>query len=221
MHCKTLNIWICTQYDYLCKTGSRAILEGLEEACHATPRKVGAHNWPSAQVLIISAISSLVRELMHGRQQSQIKEELYRRSIIYSDHKPLMYIFQEHRQIPATALARAQWWVLTLSGYHYTIAHKPGCNQGNADGLSRLPLATRPSEVPWPAETVLLIERLNNSLVTAAHIKAWREGDTTLAKVWKLVLQGWLNTIEDPLLQRKMRRTQCRGWMCTYIAAKL
>lgn len=61
---------------------------------------------------------------------------------------------------------------MTLSGYHYTIAHKPGCNQGNADGSSWFPLATTPSEVPRPAETVLLIiERLNNSLVTAAHIK--------------------------------------------------
>jgi len=78
----------------------------------------------------------------------QIKEELYRTSVIYSDHKPLMYIFQEHRQIPATASARVLRWSLTLSGYHYTIAHKPGCNEGTADGLSQLPLATTPRVSP-------------------------------------------------------------------------
>ena len=65
-----------------------------------------------------------------------------RKFIIYSDHKPLMYLFGEHRAISATASARVQRWALTLSGYQYSIVHRPGSQQGNADGLSRLPPTT-------------------------------------------------------------------------------
>ena len=65
-----------------------------------------------------------------------------RKFVIYSDHKPLMYLFGEHRAISATASARVQRWALTLSGYQYSIVHRPGSKQGNADGLSRLPLPT-------------------------------------------------------------------------------
>ena len=90
---------------------------------------------------------------------------LYGRSfVIYSDHKPLMYLFDEHRGIPMTASARVQRWALTLSGYSYSIAHCLGTKLGNADGLSRLPLPTAQKEVPQPPDTVLLLEQLNSSL---------------------------------------------------------
>ena len=94
--------------------------------------------------------------------------------MIYSDHKPLMYLFDEHRGIPTTASARVQRWALTLSGYHYSILHRPGSQQGNADGLSRLPLPTSQKEVLQPAETVLLLERLDSSLVTASELPLTR-----------------------------------------------
>ena len=114
-----------------------------------------------------------------------------RRFMIYTDHKPLMYIFDEHKTISATPSARVQRWVLTLSGYHYSIAHRPGHPLGNADGLSRLPLPAKMEEVPQPADSIFLIERMNSSLVTFEHIKAWTEKDPTLSKVLKAVLQGW------------------------------
>ena len=83
-----------------------------------------------------------------------------------------MYLFSENRLIPATASARVQRWALTLSGYNYQIEHRPGTKLGNADGLSRLPLPNTIKEVLTPAETVLLMERLDASLVTAGHIKS-------------------------------------------------
>ena len=48
-----------------------------------------------------------------------------------------------------------------------------------------------PRDPPKPAETILLMEQLNASLVTAARIRAWTERDPCLAKARKLVLQGW------------------------------
>uniref|UniRef100_A0A1X7VFL7 Reverse transcriptase RNase H-like domain-containing protein n=1 Tax=Amphimedon queenslandica TaxID=400682 RepID=A0A1X7VFL7_AMPQE len=61
----------------------------------------------------------------------------YRNHIIHTDHKPLMYLFNENRSIPATASARIQRWALTISGYTYQIRHRTGTKLGNPDGFSR------------------------------------------------------------------------------------
>ena len=59
---------------------------------------------------------------------------------IQSDHKPLMGILAEDKQIPAMTAARLQRWALILAGYDYTLVYRPGKENGNADGLSRLPV---------------------------------------------------------------------------------
>ena len=41
-----------------------------------------------------------------------------------------------------------------------------------------------------PYDTVLLMQRLNSSLVTAAHIRSWTDRDPTLATVRRLAMQG-------------------------------
>ena len=79
-------------------------------------------------------------------------------------------------------------------GYQYTIVHQPGDQLANADGLSRLPT---PTATPDPYETVLLVERLNSSLVTSAQIKAWTDRDPCLAKVRRQVLRGWPERAEE------------------------
>ena len=68
-------------------------------------------------------------------------------------------------------------------------------------------LPTTLKEVPQPAEAILLMERLNASLVTTAQIRSWTDRDRTLAKVQKSVLQGWPDRSEDkemdPYFQRR------------------
>ena len=80
-----------------------------------------------------------------------------RKFSIVSDHKPLQYLLNENRSIPAMASARLQRWALTLSAYQYTIAYRPGEKIANADGLSRLPLPEAPKEALMPAEVVFLL----------------------------------------------------------------
>ena len=43
-----------------------------------------------------------------------------RKFIIYSDHKPLQYLFSDTRQVPLMAASRIQRWSLLLSSYEYT-----------------------------------------------------------------------------------------------------
>ena len=93
-----------------------------------------------------------------------------RKFTLYTDHKPLIHIFNESKSVPAMASARLQRWALTLSAYTYTIKYKSGKQQGNADALSRFPLADVPTSVPTPAETIAVLEHLSTIPLTTAKI---------------------------------------------------
>ena len=109
---------------------------------------------------------------------------------IRSDHKPLQGVFKETAGVPVMASARIQRWALTLSAYDYKIQFKAGVDNANADLLSRLPLPETPTIVPEPTETVLLMEALEASPTTAAHIKSWTEKDPVLSRVKDMILHG-------------------------------
>ncbi len=89
------------------------------------------------------------------------------------------------------ASARVQRWALTLSAYEYEIEYRPGKDQANADGLSRLHLPSGPTEVPRLGDIILLLERLESSPVSAAEIRAWTGKDPVLSKVRRYALHGW------------------------------
>lgn len=60
--------------------------------------------------------------------------------LLKTDHKPLVAIFGPKQGLPAFAASRLQRYALFLSGNRYDISYvKSQCN-GNADGLSRLPV---------------------------------------------------------------------------------
>ena len=110
---------------------------------------------------------------------------------IKTDHKPLEGLLNEKKGIPALAAPRIQRWALTLSAYEYKISYKAGQTNGNADGLSRLPLPVMPESVPVPGETILLMEHLEGTPVHSGHIKEWTKRDPVLSQVHNLILEGW------------------------------
>eukprot|EP00731_Ephydatia_muelleri_P019570 Em0012g395a len=113
--------------------------------------------------------------------------------IVYSDHKPLQYLFSESRPIPAMASARIQRWALILSACNYRILYRSAREQSNADGLSRLPVEEAPKEFFLPGEMVLTLGALSDEdrPVTVTSIRAWTAKDLILARVKALVLGGW------------------------------
>ena len=109
---------------------------------------------------------------------------------IYSDHKPLQHIFAIDHPTPAMASARLQRWALTLGAYNYTITYKPGSEHGNADLLSRLPLPCDTKTETLPGETILLVQSLSSSSVTAEQMKLLTDRDPILSQVKEMVLTG-------------------------------
>ena len=114
-----------------------------------------------------------------------------RHFVIQSDHKPLQYLFKETNATPMMASARIQRWALILTAYDYEVAYKPGQHHANADVLSRLPLLDTPPSVPVPGVTILLMDTLQSSAVTASQIRSWTDRDPVLSRVWDLILRGW------------------------------
>ena len=110
---------------------------------------------------------------------------------IYTDHKPLIYLFAEHRGVPTLASCRIQRWALILGCYQYTVTYRPGKDLTNADALSRLPVPDSFEPSSPPAELVALVEHLNTIPLTVDDIRAATRRDTTLSRVVTLVKSGW------------------------------
>ena len=98
---------------------------------------------------------------------------------IVTDHKPLVSLFSEKKQVPTTASLRVQRWAVTLRGCEYDTVYKSGPSHGNADALSRLPLpVTTRVEAE---ESVLLLREVEDFPLTAVQISNWTHRDPVLA----------------------------------------
>lgn len=84
----------------------------------------------------------------------------------------MLSLFNESRAVPTQASARIQRWALTLAMYEYSLKFKSTKQHGNADAMSRLPLPDTVTP-PLPPETVLLLEFLEKSPVTAKQVQLW------------------------------------------------
>lgn len=108
-----------------------------------------------------------------------------------TDHKPLLGIFNPDKAIPILASGRIQRWCLMLQAYKFNLVHTSGKLLGNADALSRLPLANPNETVPVPAEWINLVDFLDSTIVTAKEISKCTEKDAILSKVLHFTHSGW------------------------------
>ena len=65
---------------------------------------------------------------------------------LVTDHKPLIYVLKENKQIPEMGVSRIQRWAVTLASYQYKIQYRPTHKHANADVCSRFPLEEKVEE---------------------------------------------------------------------------
>ena len=129
------------------------------------------------------------------------------RVTIFTDHKPLLGLFGEHKSIPEHASPRVQRWAITLAAYDYQLKHKPG-SENSADGLSRLPLIS--NDLSYVPEDIdMLFSIIENSFVNACDVKRETQKDECLVKVYEYCLNGWPEeSVSDDFKPYKNRKTE-------------
>ena len=110
---------------------------------------------------------------------------------LITDNKPLQSLFIGNKPVQVQASGRIQHWALTSAPFEYTLEFRSTSQHSNADALSRLPLPEAPTEVPTPAELVLLIQHLEETMVTASQIRHWTLHNPILSKVSSYIQEGW------------------------------
>ena len=103
---------------------------------------------------------------------------------------------------------RMQRWALTLAAYEYQIVHRPSQNIPQADALSRLPVGGAPRHVPVPVDTILAMQYLDMSPVTASDIRRETTRDKVLSQVFIRTTQAFPHHEDDeslkPYFQKKV-----------------
>ena len=110
---------------------------------------------------------------------------------LYTDHTPLVRLFDPKQATTSTAAARIQRWCLFLSNYDYSVEHKKGINNSNADALSRLRLPRTQSTLEELAHVqVVQVGQINSLTIDSKQIRIASINDQTLSRVGGFVNHG-------------------------------
>lgn len=108
--------------------------------------------------------------------------------ILYTDHKPLLFLLGEKKNIPQIAASRLQRWSIILSAYQYEIRYIESKKNCNADALSRLPISTHSNKEIDHGH----IYYINESLpINYKQIATETKRDPILQKVYNYCYTGW------------------------------
>ena len=144
--------------------------------------------------------------IMFGLQR--FRQYLCGRSFtIITDHKCLLELFDPTRQTPVQVAARLQRWSLILASYEYKLEFKGTKAHANADGVSRLPLATVWNPPDDNVECYFFEDEVTTN-VTHETIKQCTAKDSVLAKVYRYCTNGWPHSVDPSVLPYKARRNE-------------
>lgn len=192
----------------------------LGVVCDASPFRVGAvlfHIDPKTkEELPIKFVSSSLSDA--ERRYSQMEREALaiifalkkfhkyvygRKFLLYSDHKPLKFIFGE-KKLNSVSGARIQRWCLFLTQYDYEICYTKGSSMGNADGLSRLPL---PNSTGISHDFINFNSIMGDLPLNATSVAEATKQDEVLREVLRFIEEdNWPKLLENKDAKELYRR---------------
>lgn len=113
---------------------------------------------------------------------------------IVTDHKPLLFLFHEHKKIPEMAISRIQRWAIILASYQYSIQYRSTEKHYNADVCSRFPLKKTDESVEElnQVKFVSVFSLCEDKpLLNSTLIARYTRTDPLLSKVILFVQEGW------------------------------
>ena len=127
---------------------------------------------------------------------------------LYTDHRPLTYIFGSKRGIPHMTAARVQRWAVFLTAYDFTIKHIEGAKNVVADSLSRNLVVNfkEENESESCSHLNFISEAIN--CVTGDDIPRETLSDPILKDVYVYVCHGWPNSVKDDIIVYKNRENE-------------
>ncbi|XP_031334049.1 uncharacterized protein K02A2.6-like [Photinus pyralis] len=108
---------------------------------------------------------------------------------LLTDHKPLVSLFGENKDMPALAASRLQRWGIYISNYDYKIKYIKGTQNSSADALSRMPLVVNFVENLDVHPQLNFIE--TEKLANLSQIQQETQNDTVLKQVYNFIMRGW------------------------------
>ncbi|KAI0979500.1 hypothetical protein GJ496_007830 [Pomphorhynchus laevis] len=127
-----------------------------------------------------------------------------RRFEIWTDHKPLVAMLGDSRDLRTMTNTRMIRWALHLSGYNYTIKYIEGKDNVYADILSRSPTAARNVTVKQNydldnEDNILVVqeEKLDQIELSSHELQKASHTDTQLRRITRYVRFGWPSKVQD------------------------
>jgi transposase InsO family protein len=130
---------------------------------------------------------------------------------IYTDHKPLLGIFNKKKGEPAVIASRLQRYIIRLTCFDYVLKYRKGEENSNADALSRLPIKEASCEDDIAEERIFAIRSVvegKELYLDIKKISQETENDKILREVKRAILKGWEN-IKDKSL-KKWKEIRCQ-----------
>ncbi len=127
---------------------------------------------------------------------------------LITDHKPLLGLFSNEKNISIMASGRIQRWSLMLQAYNFSLIHKSGKQLGTADTLSRLPTPNSIESAPVPAEWINLINFMDSTPINATLISKSTTKDPILSIVLKYCMTGWPKKVNPELQPFSCRKAE-------------
>lgn len=125
---------------------------------------------------------------------SKLYHYLYGRHFtLYTDHRPLMYIFKRDSKLPVLRATRLLRYALFLQTFYFDIKYRRSEEHGNADFLSRLPLHS--TELEWENSRIdecslFHLEQINTLTVTCKDLQKATKEDSYLRVIYEKLRNG-------------------------------